>query len=250
MDLDAFRWLLTDDGQQLLAQAAEAPDDELKAQAQLRRVATGSTEERAAHVAAALGQVTLRRKAAAQARRRRRPDVLHPRRARAGHPGHRGRPPGRAPRGRLGRVGDRPGLRHRRRPGRVRPSRDHQRRGRHSTRSGSRWHGPTWPPSGLPGAVSVADATTRRHQPLRRGVRRPGPPYRPGPDLLARRLDPALDLRGGAPAPRRLREGGAGHPARADPGRRGGRVGQRRRRGEGGRALVGPAGHHRAGGPP
>ena len=66
MDLDAFRWLLTDAGQQLLAQAAEAPDDELKAQAQLRRVATGSTEDRAAHVAAALGQVTLRRKAAAK----------------------------------------------------------------------------------------------------------------------------------------------------------------------------------------
>jgi SAM-dependent methyltransferase len=67
MDLDAFRWLLTDAGQQLLALAAEAPeDDELRAQAQLRRVATGSTEERAAHVAAALAQVTLRRKAAAK----------------------------------------------------------------------------------------------------------------------------------------------------------------------------------------
>jgi SAM-dependent methyltransferase len=66
MDLDAFRWLLTDAGQQLLAQATEAPDDELKAQDQLRRVATGSTEERAAHVAAALAQVTLRRRGAAK----------------------------------------------------------------------------------------------------------------------------------------------------------------------------------------
>ena len=66
MDLDAFRWLLTDDGQRLLAQAAEAPEDELKAQAELRRAATGSTEERAAHVAAAVTQVTLRRKAAAK----------------------------------------------------------------------------------------------------------------------------------------------------------------------------------------
>jgi SAM-dependent methyltransferase len=64
MDLDAFRWLLTDDGQKLLAQAAEAPEDELKAQAQLRQVAPGSDEERAARVAAAIGQVTLRRKAA------------------------------------------------------------------------------------------------------------------------------------------------------------------------------------------
>jgi SAM-dependent methyltransferase len=66
MDLDAFRWLLTDDGQKLLALATEAPEDELKAQAQLRRVAPGSDEERAARVAAAIGQVTLRRKAAAK----------------------------------------------------------------------------------------------------------------------------------------------------------------------------------------
>jgi SAM-dependent methyltransferase len=66
MDLDAFRWLLTDDGQKLLALATEAPEDELKAQAQLRQVAPGSNEERAARVAAAIGQVTLRRKAAAK----------------------------------------------------------------------------------------------------------------------------------------------------------------------------------------
>jgi SAM-dependent methyltransferase len=66
VDLDTFRWLLTDAGQELLAQAAEAPDDELKAQAQLRQVAPGSDEERAARVAAAIGQVTLRRKAAAK----------------------------------------------------------------------------------------------------------------------------------------------------------------------------------------
>ena len=66
MDLDAFRWLLTDEGQQLLARATEAPDDELKAQAQLRRTATGSAEERASRVAVALAQVTLRRKAVAK----------------------------------------------------------------------------------------------------------------------------------------------------------------------------------------
>jgi SAM-dependent methyltransferase len=63
MDLDAFRWLLTDDGQKLLAQAAEAPEDELKAHAQLRQVTPGSDEERAARVAAAITQVTLRAKA-------------------------------------------------------------------------------------------------------------------------------------------------------------------------------------------
>jgi SAM-dependent methyltransferase len=66
MDLDAFRWLLTDEGQQLLEQAGEAPDDELKAQTQLRRTAPGSAEERAARVAAAMTQVALRRKAAAK----------------------------------------------------------------------------------------------------------------------------------------------------------------------------------------
>ena len=63
MDLDAFRWLLTDDGQQLLARAAEATDDELRAQDRLRREAPGSTEDRASRVAVALAQVTLRRKA-------------------------------------------------------------------------------------------------------------------------------------------------------------------------------------------
>ena len=65
MDLDAFRWLLTDEGQRLLEQAADArDDDELRAQTRLRRLATGSTQERAARVAAAITQVTLRRKAA------------------------------------------------------------------------------------------------------------------------------------------------------------------------------------------
>ncbi len=58
MDLDAFRWLLTDPGQRLLERAAEVPGDELHAQTVLRR--TASPE----HVAAALTQVTLRRQAA------------------------------------------------------------------------------------------------------------------------------------------------------------------------------------------
>jgi SAM-dependent methyltransferase len=67
VDLDAFRWLLTAEGQRLLEQAADArDDDELKAQTRLRRLATGSTQERAARVAAAITQVTLRRKAAAK----------------------------------------------------------------------------------------------------------------------------------------------------------------------------------------
>ncbi|MBA2956007.1 methyltransferase domain-containing protein [Nocardioides sp. MAH-18] len=57
MDLDAFRWLLTDDGQALLAaavQAVEAGDDSLATQTRLRRTAEP------AHVAVAMTQATLR----------------------------------------------------------------------------------------------------------------------------------------------------------------------------------------------
>lgn len=57
MDLESFRWLLTDPGQDLLARAAEAPADPLQAQKFLRRGAS------AEHSAAALTQVTLRRRA-------------------------------------------------------------------------------------------------------------------------------------------------------------------------------------------
>jgi SAM-dependent methyltransferase len=60
VDLDAFRWLLTDPGQRLLARASEAPEDPLQASAELRRDAS------AEHVAAALTQATLRRKATAK----------------------------------------------------------------------------------------------------------------------------------------------------------------------------------------
>ncbi|GAA4698026.1 class I SAM-dependent methyltransferase [Nocardioides conyzicola] len=57
MDLDAFRWLLTDAGQQLLAAAVEAGDDSLATQTRLRRTAEPE------HVAAAITQATLRVKA-------------------------------------------------------------------------------------------------------------------------------------------------------------------------------------------
>lgn len=60
MDLDAFRWLLSPAGQQLLERAATAPEDPLRASAQLRK------EAAAEHVAAALTQVDLRRRAAAK----------------------------------------------------------------------------------------------------------------------------------------------------------------------------------------
>ncbi len=60
MDLDAFRWLLTDEGQRLLLAAEDAADDPLLAQSTLRRTAS------AEHVAAAITQVRLRRHAAAK----------------------------------------------------------------------------------------------------------------------------------------------------------------------------------------
>ena len=60
VDLDAFRWLLTEPGQRLLAAAEAAAGSELSAQSALRR--TASAEQ----VAAALTQVELRRRAEAK----------------------------------------------------------------------------------------------------------------------------------------------------------------------------------------
>ena len=60
MDLDAFRWLLTHEGQRLLAAATDAGADSLWSQATLRR--TASPER----VAAAITQVQLRQRAAAK----------------------------------------------------------------------------------------------------------------------------------------------------------------------------------------
>jgi SAM-dependent methyltransferase len=60
VDLDAFRWLLTEPGQRLLARATEASEDPLEASAGLRREAS------AEQVAAALTQVSLRRRAVAK----------------------------------------------------------------------------------------------------------------------------------------------------------------------------------------
>ncbi len=57
MDLESFRWLLTDDGQALLARAGALEGGELRAQAELRRSAEPE------QVAAALTQVELRRRA-------------------------------------------------------------------------------------------------------------------------------------------------------------------------------------------
>lgn len=60
MDLDAFRWLLTPEGQRLLERANEADADPLRASAALRKDAS------AEHVAAALTQADLRRRGVAK----------------------------------------------------------------------------------------------------------------------------------------------------------------------------------------
>ena len=57
MDLDTFQWLLTDEGQSLLAAATTAEGGELQVQARLRETATPE------QVAAAMTQVELRGKA-------------------------------------------------------------------------------------------------------------------------------------------------------------------------------------------
>jgi len=60
VDLEAFRWLITDDGQQLLEQASELTGDELARQRVLRRHASAD------RVAAALTQIVLRDRARAK----------------------------------------------------------------------------------------------------------------------------------------------------------------------------------------
>ncbi len=60
MELETFRWLLTDDGRALLSAATVAEGTPLQVQRMLREVSTGSTGDTAARVAAALTQVELR----------------------------------------------------------------------------------------------------------------------------------------------------------------------------------------------
>jgi SAM-dependent methyltransferase len=73
VDLETFRWLLTDEGQALLATATatmtateSTGGTPLQAQEALRAASPGPTGEKATRVAAALGQVELRRHAAAK----------------------------------------------------------------------------------------------------------------------------------------------------------------------------------------
>ena len=213
--------------------------DPLRAQTELRR--TAPTPE---HVAAALTQVDLRRRAGASsatcaARMYFTPDGLE-QATRLPVARHRAA----RLRGRLGGHPDRPRLRHRRRPGRLRPRRPHLRRRRPR-----------------PGAGRGRRGQPRRARPRRRGPWSPTrprstprrstspSPTRPAGPARGRTFDvddwtPPWSLRRGAAAPRLLRQGRARHPARPGARRRRGRVGQRPRRGQGGGAVVGPAGHH------
>ena len=143
MDLEAFRWLLTD-----ARPGAAGPG---------RRSCTPTTPAtRCAppspapgrdvdpeHAAAALTQVDLRARAVPKFGDDAGADVLHPRRPRAGHPRPGRRAPRRPDRVRRARLGARPRLRHRRRPGRAGPGRADRRRRRPRPGCASRWPAPT-----------------------------------------------------------------------------------------------------------
>ena len=148
MDLDAFAWLLTDEGQGVLARAVEAAGqdgyDELAVQAELRRTTT------AERVAAALTPGRAAPPGGAEVRRPGGADVLHPRRPRAGHQALGGHPPGRPVAGGGHPERDRPGLRHRWRPGRLRRAPVSPRPGSTSTRCGWPSPAPTSRRSSLP----------------------------------------------------------------------------------------------------
>ena len=173
-------------------------------------------------------------------------DVLHPGRARAGHPADRRGPAGRAARGRrrdqpgrpglragVGRAGrgprGDPGVRGGRRPADRRDGRRQRRRGR-TGRSGDR---------------RVRGRDDRGGGEVRRGLRRSGPaPGGRWPGLRPQVLFAAVGLRGrtGRAGPAHRAQAGAGHrPRAAAAGRRGG-VGQRGRRPGRGGVLVRAAG--------
>ena len=251
VDLDAFRWLLTDDGPGAAGPGrrgdAEHAGDPLRA---ADRAAPYDAD--AEHVAAALTQVD------AAARGRWRSSATTPRGCTSPPTGS-SRPPGcRSPTHRAARL--RGGARPRSLIDlgcgiggdllAVRPGRAHRAPASTSTRCGSRWRGPTSPRSGS--AAPCRSPTRRRSTPRRStwpSPTRPAAPAGAGRSTSTTGRPPwpfveAL-LRRDA-----VRQGRAGHPARPGARRRRGRVGQRPRRGQGGGAVVRPARHHRAGAPP
>ena len=242
VDLDAFRWLLTDEGQAVLARAVEAtadPEhDELAVQAQLRR------RRSADHVAAALTQAELRRRAVPKfgdlaARMYFTPDGLEQATRLAwppiGRAASRLRTPARPSTWAAASAATcwrSPG------PGSPRPASSW-------TRCASRWRRPTSPPSGSTGP---SRAPTRPRSTPRRSTW-PSPTPHDGAAGAARSASTSGPRPGRSSSgccARRVRQGRAGHPALPRAGRRGGRVGQRPRRGQGGGAVVGPARHGRA----
>ena len=208
VDLDAFRWLLTHEGQRLLAAATDAR----RATPCRRRPPCGARPARSR------SPPRSPRCSCAGGRRR---SSATSRSGCTSRPKASSRPPGcRSPTHRAARLraadtatlidlgcgigGD---LR------RLRPRRDHLCRRRPRPGAGRSGRGQ---PRGA-GPRRCGDRRGRdhgRHLPLRRGVRRPGAPVGARAQLRRRRLDPAVGLRADAPGPRLLREGRPRHPAR------------------------------------
>ena len=181
-------------GQALLARAARGVRRARRRPGAGRRPPCARHAE-PAHAAAALTQVDLRARAAAKFGDGRRADVLHARRARAGHP-RRGSRTHRAARIALARppLGAGRRLRHRRRPGRAGAGRPDGGRRWTTTSCGSRWRAPTstrWVSAGR----CRSPRPTLDVSGVRRGVRRPGPSYGARPGLRRRRLVAAVALR-------------------------------------------------------
>ena len=203
MDLDAFRWLLTEPGQALLARAARAVRRARRRPGAGRRPPCAARAPTPAHAAAALTQVELRRRAVPKFGDDAARMYFTPDGPRAGHP----RPGRRAPRG----------------PGRAGGA------GRRRCSTSAAASAATWSRSraaGLTVAGIDRDALRRRGGPrqprrpsgsaarcrsptprtstsrVRRGLRRPRPSHGAGAGVRRRRLVAAVAVRADAAATR------------------------------------------------
>ena len=202
MDLDAFAWLLTDDGQAVLARAVEAAGqdgyDELAVQAQLRRTTTAPQR-----VATVIGQAELRRRAVVKfGDLAQRMYFTHDGLEQATRHSVATHRAGRLQAAAVTQSADRPGVRHRWRPGRLRARWHHHRRGGPRPGAGG---GRPRQPRGARARRSCPGGRRDPGRPLavRRRLRRPCPP-RPAEAApsTSTEWDAAVVVRRGPAAPR------------------------------------------------